>query len=57
MLAFGFVVANAIPFFEDFQNLLGSLTGAPILFGWHAFFYLTLTLYLTLTYIPTPTQA
>ena len=40
VLAFGFVVANAIPFFEDFQNLLGSLTGAPILFGWPAFFYL-----------------
>ena len=39
MLAFAFLVANAIPFFDDFQNLLGSLTGAPILFGWPAFFY------------------
>lgn len=30
-LVFGFVVANSIPSFEDFQNLLGSLTGgAPL---------------------------
>lgn len=40
MLGFGFVVSNAIPFFDDFQNLLGTLTGTPILFGWPAFFYL-----------------
>ncbi len=39
-LAFGFFVANAIPFFADFQNLLGTLTGAPIVFGWPALFYL-----------------
>ena len=40
MLCFSFVVANAIPFFDDFQNLLGTLTGTPILFGWPAFFYI-----------------
>jgi vesicular inhibitory amino acid transporter len=33
-------VANAIPFFSDFQSLLGALTGAPIVFGWPALFYL-----------------
>ena len=38
-LAFGFTVANAIPFFSDFQSLLGALTGAPIVFGWPALFY------------------
>lgn len=40
LIAFSFVVANGIPFFAVFQSLLGSLTGAPILFGWPAFFYL-----------------
>lgn len=58
------LLANAIPFFSDIQNLLvclalllrrhakegmadseaprlqGTLTGAPIVFGWPAFFYL-----------------
>jgi len=40
LLGFGFVVSNAIPFFADFQNLLGSVTGAPIVFGFPALFYL-----------------
>jgi vesicular inhibitory amino acid transporter len=40
LVTFSFVVANGIPFFAIFQSLLGSLTGAPILFGWPAFFYL-----------------
>lgn len=40
-LAFSFLVANGIPFFALFQSLLGSLTGAPILFGWPAFFFLS----------------
>ena len=40
LLCFGFVVSNAIPFFADFQNLLGSVTGAPIVFGFPALFYL-----------------
>lgn len=40
LITFSFVVANGIPFFAIFQSLLGSLTGAPILFGWPAFFYL-----------------
>jgi amino acid permease len=39
-LGFGFGIANVVPFFSDFQNLLGSLTGAPILFGWPALFFL-----------------
>jgi len=39
-LMFSILVANGIPFFSELQALLGSLTGAPILFGWPAFFYL-----------------
>lgn len=34
------VVANAVPFFADFQNLIGSLMGAPIMFGGPAALYL-----------------
>jgi len=40
LLVFSFVVANAIPFFEDLQALLGALTGAPIVFAFPALFYL-----------------
>ena len=32
--------AASCPFFADFQNLLGSVTGAPIVFGFPALFYL-----------------
>ena len=39
-LGCSYAIANAIPFFADFQALLGALTGAPILFGWPALFYL-----------------
>ena len=39
-LAFAYVLAVTIPFFADFQALLGAMTGAPIVFGWPAFFYL-----------------
>ncbi len=39
-LAFSLLVANAVPFFAALQGLLGSLTGAPIIFGWPPFFYL-----------------
>jgi amino acid permease len=39
-LVFAFFVANGIPFFSDFQDLLGNLFGAATLFGWPAFFYL-----------------
>ena len=35
-----FIIANAAPFFADFQDLLGNLFGAPTVFGWPAFFYL-----------------
>ena len=40
MLLAALVLANVIPFFGAFQNLLGALTGAPIVFGWPALFYL-----------------
>jgi len=40
LLVFAFMVANAIPFFSDFQNIIGSGLGAPIVFGWPAYFYL-----------------
>ena len=32
-LLFGYVVANAVPFFADFQAFLGALMGAPFVFG------------------------
>ena len=40
MLLLSYLIANAIPFFADFQNLLGALTGAPIVFAWPALFFL-----------------
>jgi len=40
LLAFAFLVANAVPFFSDFQNIIGSALGAPILFGWPPLLYL-----------------
>ena len=33
-------MALGVYFFADFQNLLGTLTGAPIVFGWPALFFL-----------------
>ena len=39
-LAAAFLVANAIPFFAHFQDLLGNLIGASTVFGWPALFYL-----------------
>lgn len=41
-LMIGFVIGNLIPFFADVQALIGSLFGAPIVFGWPAAFYLAL---------------
>eukprot|EP00797_Seminavis_robusta_P015486 Sro2322_g323250.2 (323) ;mRNA; f:4304-5272 len=38
-LVFGFVVGNLIPFFADVQALIGSLFGAPTVFGWPVAFY------------------
>ena len=39
-LAFSVVVAVAVPFFSDMQQLLGALIGAPVVFGLPSFFYL-----------------
>ena len=39
-LLFGYVVANAVPFFADFQAFLGALMGAPFVFGFPALFCL-----------------
>ena len=39
-LCFGFVFANAVPFFGDLQSLIGAMTGAPIVFGWPPLLYL-----------------
>lgn len=41
LLCFSFLIANAIPFFSTFQALIGSLLGAPLMFGFPAFFYLS----------------
>ena len=38
-LLFTFTVSNAIPFFADIQSLIGSVFGAPIVFGWPVLFY------------------
>ena len=37
--AFAWVVANLIPFFADLQSIIGSLFGAPIMFGWPTLFF------------------
>ena len=39
LLTFSIGVANSIPFFSTFQSLVGSLMGAPLMFGWPAYFY------------------
>jgi amino acid permease len=39
LLVFSIGVANSIPFFSTFQSLVGSLMGAPLMFGWPAYFY------------------
>lgn len=36
---FGFCIANLIPFFADLQALIGTLLGAPIMFGWPPLLY------------------
>ena len=38
-VAFSWLIANLIPFFAEVQSLIGSLFGAPIMFGWPALFY------------------
>ena len=39
-LAFSFLVGNLVPFFADFQDVLGNLVGASTVFGWPAALYL-----------------
>lgn len=39
VLLLALFVAALVPFFAEFQKLLGALTGAPTLFGWPALFY------------------
>jgi len=38
-LAISFVLAAAVPFFDDLQSLLGALTCAPIVYGFPALFF------------------
>ena len=40
VLLLSIVLATAVPFFSDLQSLLGSLAGAPMMFGFPALFYL-----------------
>ena len=40
MLAGALVLASAVPFFAEFQALLGALTGVPTVCGWPALFLL-----------------
>ena len=39
-LTLSFVVANAVPFFADLQDLIGNLFGAATVFGWPAYFFM-----------------
>ena len=39
-IVFGFIVGNLIPFFADVQALIGSLFGAPTIFGWPPLFFI-----------------
>ena len=39
-LVFAFLIANVVPFFSAFQNVLGSLCGGPSMFGWPALFFI-----------------
>eukprot|EP00050_Salpingoeca_kvevrii_P009809 m.4913 g.4913 ORF g.4913 m.4913 type:complete len:443 (-) comp2466_c0_seq1:63-1391(-) len=39
ILSLAWLVANLIPFFADFQNIIGAALGAPIVFGWPAAFF------------------
>ncbi len=39
ILILSFCIAQSIPFFSDFQNLVGALLAAPTMFGWPALFY------------------
>lgn len=36
---FAWIIANLVPFFADIQSILGSLFGAPTIFGWPVLFY------------------
>lgn len=38
-LAWAFLIANLIPWFSDFQNIMGSMLGAPIMFAFPVAFY------------------
>jgi len=38
-LTFGYLVTNTLPFFAEVQELVGALSGAPIIFAWPAYFY------------------
>ena len=40
MIAFAYIVSNAVPFFGDLQNIAGALTAAPVLLLWPPMFYL-----------------
>jgi len=42
-ILFGFFIGNLIPFFADVQALIGSLFGAPTMFGWPVAFYLSVS--------------
>ena len=39
-LVFSYLIATLIPDFAAFQGLIGALVGAPILFGFPAFFFI-----------------
>ena len=39
-VAFAFIIGNIVPFFGDINSLIGSLMGAPIVFGFPSLYYL-----------------
>ena len=40
VLLIALVVASTVPFFAEFQSLLGALTGVPTICGWPVLFFL-----------------
>ena len=38
-LLWSYLIANLIPWFSDFQNIMGSMLGAPVMFGFPVLFY------------------
>ena len=52
-IVIGYIVGNLIPYFADVQALIGSLFGAPIIFGWPSVFIFMLYYFSSSSAAPT----